>query len=251
MSLDELNVRLEDFLDEPLTHPLPITPLTELIIRSARNMINSISQHPTSSLNAHGLYAAVAVLKNLGTGALPFTFDSIMRVLKEHYPTDTQFLQMLSSSAAGNDDLQQIQEQDDNPPPIEPKRRTDSAPKYSIGQIFRHLQYDYWAVICGWDAVCMASPVWQIRMGISNLARQASQPFYHILANDSSRRYVAEDNIDVSAFASLASDEERCAILQKLCGAEGIGRQFERIDVVNNRFVPNQELREEYPDDYC
>ncbi|CAF1182595.1 unnamed protein product [Adineta ricciae] len=252
MTLDEINDRLADFLDEPLTHPLPVTSILELISRSARNMINSITQYPTSSLNSYGLYAAVCVLKRLGAGALPFTFDSMMHVLKEHFPMDIHLFDILASPLGTNaDDLQRIQEQDANPPIVELKRREDPSPKYFIGQIFQHLQYNYWGVICGWDSSCMASPVWQIRMGISNLTRGATQPFYHILADDSSRRYVAEDNIDTLAFTCIENEENKLAIFRRLCAADSIGKQFERLDMANAKFIPNLELREEYPDDFA
>jgi len=214
-------------------------------------MINSITEHSTSSLNSYGVYAAVSTLKILGAGALPFTFDSMMNVLKEHFPMDMYFFQMLSSPVTTtSDNLLRIQNKDSNPSSIEAKHRKDSSPKFSIGQIFQHQQYNYWGVICGWDLICMASPLWQIRMGIENLTRAASQPFYHILADDSSRRYVAEDNINTLAFISNENEEEKYSIVQKLCAADGIGRQFERVDMAKAMFIPNNELRNEYPDDF-
>ena len=251
ISLDEINDRLANIIDRPLTHPIAISPVIDLIIRSARNMIHSITQHSTSSLNSYGLYAAVSVLKILGAGALPFTFDSMMNILKEQFPMDIRFFEMLSSPmTTTNDDLRRIQNEDSNPSVIEEKRRQDSSPKYSIGQIFQHQQYNYWGVICGWDLTCNASPLWQIRMGIANLTRAATQPFYHILADDCSRRYVAEDNINILAFISNENEEEKYSIVQKLCTADGIGRQFERVDITNGMFIPNIELRNEYPDDF-
>jgi F-box protein 21 len=252
LTLDEINERLVDVLDEPLTHSLPMTTITELLIRSARNMINSITRYSTSSLNSYGLYAAVSILKILGGGALPFAFDSMMSVLKEHFSMDMHFFQILSSSSTTtvNNDLHQIQNSDSNLSPIEEKRRIDSSPKFYVGQIFQHQQYNYWGVIYGWDLTCMASPIWQVRMGITNLTRGSSQPFYHILANDSSRRYVAEDNINIEAFNSIENDEEKYSIIQKLCTTDDIGRHFERVDIINTKFIPNIELRNEYPDDF-
>jgi len=243
LSLDEINDRLVDVLDEPLTHPLPITSIIELIIRSARNMINSITRHSTSSLNSYSLYAAVSILKILGGGALPFALDSMMNIFKEHFSMDIYFFQIL-------DDLHQIQHNDLKPSSIEVKRRIDSSPKFYVGQIFQHKQYNYWGVICGWDLICMASPAWQAQMSIANLIRGASQPFYHILANDSSRRYVAEDNINISTFISIENEEEKYSIIQKLCATDDIGRHFQRVDIINAKFIPNIELRNEYPDDF-
>jgi F-box protein 21 len=252
ISLDEINERLADVLDEPLTNSLPVTPITELVIRSARNMINSITRHSaSSSLNSYGLYAAVSVLKILGGGVLPFAFDSMMNILKEHFPMDISFFEMLSSPmTTTNDDLRRIRNQDSNPLPIEIKQRNNSLPKFYVGQIFQHKQYNYWGVICGWDLSCMASTLWQNRMGISDLTRGATQPFYHILANDSSRRYVAEDNINILAFTSIENEEEKYAIVKDLCATDGIGRQFERVDIINAKFIPNIELYNEYPTDF-
>ncbi len=241
LSLDEINGRFAHAYDQPLAHPLPVTPIIELLIRSARNMFSSISRYPISSLNSYGLYAAVSILKILEGGAIRFAQDSMMNVLKEHFPMDTQFFQMFLSSPAIPIDNQQSNEI---------KRRKDSSPKYSIGQIFQHQQYHYWGVICGWDLICMASVSWQIQMGIRNLTRGASQPFYHILANDCPRRYVAEDNINILAFNSITNDDEKYSIIQNLCATDDIGKYFERIDMTNAKFIPNMELRNEYPDDF-
>ena len=250
LSLDKINERLADVLDRPITNPLRITPVIELIIRSAQNMINSISKYGSSSLNSYGLYAAVSILIILRGDAIPFAFDSIMHVLKEHFPMDLLFFEMLSSRMTiTSDDIHQIRNQDSNPLPIEEKRRTDSIPKFYVGQIFQHERYHYWGVIYGWDSICMASPLWQARMGVSDLIRGASQSFYHTLANDCSKRYVAEDNINILAFTSI-KDQEKSAILQELCLVDDIGKYFERVDIINGKFIPNIELRNIYPDDF-
>ncbi|CAF4584336.1 unnamed protein product, partial [Rotaria magnacalcarata] len=80
-----------------------------------------------------GLYAAVSILKILGGDALPFAYDSMMNVLKEHFPMDMNFLEMLSSSMTNAfDELSQIRIQDANPLPIEEKRRKNSPPKFYV-----------------------------------------------------------------------------------------------------------------------
>ncbi|CAF3469016.1 unnamed protein product [Rotaria socialis] len=251
MSLDDINERLANTIQTPLTYPLTITPMSDFVIRSARNMVHSIGRNTTSSLNSYGLYAAVSILKILGGDALPFAYDSMMNVLKEHFPMDIHFLEMLSSSMTNAfDELSQIRIQDANPLPIEEKRRKNSSPKFYVGQIFQHKQYNYWGVICGWDLSCAASPIWQVRMGIPNLVRGALQPFYHILADDFSRRYVAEDNINALAFTSIENKQDTHAIVEKLRSIDGIGKYFETVDIINARFIPNMELRSEYPDDF-
>ena len=242
LSLDEINERFVDAYEEPLVHPLPVTPMIDLIVRSARNMIHSISRYPTSLLNSYGLYAAVSILKVLEGGAIRFTDDSMMNVLREHFPLDVKFFQRLSPSTT-IDDLRLGR--------IEEKRRQDnSPPEFCVGQIFQHRQYHYWGVICGWDSICRASAAWQVQMSVENLQRGALQPFYHILTGDCPRRYVAEDNIDIIAFHSLANDEEKQGIVQKLCAIDDIGKYFIQVDINRGKCVPNVELQNEYPDDF-
>lgn len=251
LTLQQTNECLSNFLNGPITYPLPVTPISDLVIRSARNIINSISRYTTSSLNSYGLYAAVSILTTLGGGPLPFAYESMLNVLKEHFPMDIHCFEMLSSTARTvNNDLDQIRNQDSNPSPIEQKCRQSSSPNFNVGQIFQHKQYHYWGLICGWDINCMASPIWQIRMGIPDLLRGASQPFYHILANDSSRRYVAEDNISTSAFTSIENPEAKYLILESLCSIDGVGKYFQKVDVINMKFIPTGELLNEYPDDF-
>ena len=252
VSIADINERLADVLEAPLTHPLSVTPIIEFVIRSARNMNNCITRSSTSALNAYGLYAAVSVLKILGGGggggALPFAFDSMMTVLKEHFPMDVRFFELLSSPMTQpNDDLRH---EDSSPPTAQAKHRSSAVPTFRIGQIFQHAQLNYWAVICGWDLRCTAPLLWQIRMSVASLTRGSSQPFYHIVANDSSQRYVAEDNVNTSAFTSIESPEEKLAIVEMLCRVDGIGKYFQGVDLANARFVPTIELGEEYPDEF-
>lgn len=242
ISLDEINERFADAYEEPLVHPLPVTSMTDLIVRSARNMIHSISRYPTSLLNSFGLYAAVSILKILEGGAIRFTHDSMMSVLREHFPLDVKFFQRLSPSMTIEDlRLGRIEEK---------YRQDNSPPEFCVGQIFQHRQYHYWGVICGWDSICRASSSWQMQMSVGNLERGALQPFYHILTSDCSRRYVAEDNIDIIAFHSLMNEEEKQGIVQKLCTIDDIGKYFIQIDFNRGKFIPNDELRNEYPEDF-
>ena len=249
MNLDEINIRLADVLDMPLSHPITPTPIRELVIRSARNMINCITKYSTSLLNSYGLYAAVCVLKILGGGALPFAFDSMLNILKEHFPMDIRFFESLSTVPSEMSyDLHRVRNEDSNPSPIPAKHRSASIPKFRIGQIFQHTHHRYWGVIHGWDRTCTASTLWQMRMGISNLVRGPNQPFYHILATDSSRRYVAEDNMDVSVFYSMQDVELKSSIIEQLCNADGIGKYFQSFHSERRQFLITDELKEEYPD---
>lgn len=60
-----------------------------------------------------------------------------------------------------------------------------------MGGLMRHM---YKCVVASWDPKCLASDEWMNRMEIHKLARGREQPFYHVLTEDGSSRYVAEGN---------------------------------------------------------
>ncbi|KAG0212177.1 hypothetical protein BGX28_006723 [Mortierella sp. GBA30] len=77
----------------------------------------------------------------------------------------------------------------------EERRRPE--PEYYVGEVFRHLIYRYTGVIYGYDLKCEAEEGWIRSMGIDSYVRGRYQPFYNALLSDGSRRYVAEENIQV------------------------------------------------------
>ncbi|KIW00373.1 hypothetical protein, variant [Verruconis gallopava] len=107
--------------------------------------------------------------------------------------------------------------------------------RYRIGQVFVHRRFRYQGAIIGWDVKCDASEEWVAQMRVDNLERGREQSFYHVLAEDKSHRYVAEDNI-------VPTDEVPNSALLRLAG-----RYFRRYDEEQRRFVSN--IRDEYPDD--
>lgn len=242
-TLDEINTRFARALDEPFAYPLPVTPIKELVIRSARNMINSISRNPTASLNSFAMYVSVSILKILQGGAIHFMQESMINALKEQFPWDVKFFQRFPSSMTVEDLQMSL---------FEVKRRSsNSSPKFHVGKIFQHRRDHYWGVIWGWDLVCQASAAWQTQMAVDNLPRKASQPFYQALTSELSRQYVAEDNIDELAFNILPNDEEKQTIAENLCDIDDIGKYFSQIDIPRGQFLPNMELSREYPDDFA
>ncbi|KAK7750999.1 hypothetical protein SLS62_006984 [Diatrype stigma] len=111
--------------------------------------------------------------------------------------------------------------------------------KYSIGQYFRHRRYDYTGFIIGWDRQCSAGPSWINQMGVLELPHGAEQPFYHVISDDKSDRYVAQENIDVTP--EVVGDSPPPVLM------EMAGQYFKRWDRENIRFISN--IRDEYPDD--
>ncbi|EKG10770.1 F-box domain cyclin-like protein [Macrophomina phaseolina MS6] len=118
------------------------------------------------------------------------------------------------------------------------KRRGDHTKnvRYGVGQCFKHKRYHYYGVIVGWDPYCNAGDDWMHAMNIDGLPNGRNQAFYNVLCEDSSSRYVAEENIQIT------TDPPPDFLLNKLAG-----RYFRRWDVQEARFVSN--IRDEYPDD--
>ncbi|KAH8819596.1 Hemimethylated DNA-binding protein YccV like-domain-containing protein [Xylogone sp. PMI_703] len=106
--------------------------------------------------------------------------------------------------------------------------------KYKVGQVFRHRRYRYMAVITGWDVECGMNSDWMAHNQIDSLSRGRHQSFYHALVEDTSMRYVAEENVEIM--------EEMPESLESLAG-----RYFKRWDKRRHVFISN--IRDEYPED--
>ncbi|KAF9570805.1 hypothetical protein EC968_001405 [Mortierella alpina] len=77
----------------------------------------------------------------------------------------------------------------------EERRRPE--PEYYVGEVFRHSYYRYTGVIYGYNLKCEADEGWIRSMGIDSLKYGRHQPFYNALLSDGSRRYVAQENMQV------------------------------------------------------
>lgn len=75
---------------------------------------------------------------------------------------------------------------------------------------------------------------WIVRMNVLSLKYQNNQPFYNVLVSDGSHRYAAQENLIIMEEPVLATHSE-------------IGRYFKAYN--GTFYVPNEELRSEYPDD--
>ncbi|KAI9773438.1 MAG: hypothetical protein M1840_007654 [Geoglossum simile] len=107
--------------------------------------------------------------------------------------------------------------------------------KYKVGQVFRHRRYGYQGIITGWDVECGMDQGWILENRVDRLDRGRHQSFYHILVEDRSVRYVAEENIEIE-------QPEEVNELMELAG-----RHFKRWDKKSRTFISN--IRDEYPDD--
>jgi len=147
-----------------------------------------------------------------------------------------------------NDYMRHIVQEDNTSPDPSPRfgvPETNQV-RYRIGQVFRHGRYNYLGAITGWDTQCRASAEWMRQMNVDNLSQGRAQCFYHIVADDGSTRYVAEENIELVYSNSNGGYVDAPVVIPK--GLEKLaGRWFKRWDKNRGRFVSN--ITEEYPDD--
>lgn len=118
--------------------------------------------------------------------------------------------------------------------PTEPVERTPDL-KYAVGMIMTHLALDYKCVIYDWDKECKASVDWQEQMHVDLLCYGNKQPFYNVLVEDGSHRYVAQENLQptyVTGFLYLNED---------------VGKYFSHHN--RTHYVPNANKEQEYPYD--
>ncbi|KAF9074819.1 hypothetical protein BDP27DRAFT_1213458 [Rhodocollybia butyracea] len=89
-------------------------------------------------------------------------------------------------------------------------RSAENIVQYFVGMLFMHKRYPYKAVIIGWD---VTTEEWITEMRVDELPRGRAQPFYSVVCDDSSRRYVAEDNIQPLLAPSDEFLAEMCRII--------------------------------------
>ncbi|KAL8837373.1 MAG: hypothetical protein Q9170_002544 [Blastenia crenularia] len=236
---------------------LGVSSTADMVRRTARNIIASVqtTSHGTVSTELAfpesdgALYSALWALLLLPehqvaqfqrARSLPFILDHI----EKQYMFDIRLIEMyMLPLFQGSQYLVQLRDA------IRVMRAGDSMPKqlkartpdtlksvhFKVGQVFRHKRYNYQGVITGWDVECAAGETWMTQMGVDRLARGRHQSFYHVLVEDKSVRYVAEENI-------MDTSIEPGTNLVSLAG-----RHFKRYDRASKMFVSN--IKDEYPND--
>ncbi|KAF4632788.1 hypothetical protein G7Y89_g5328 [Cudoniella acicularis] len=244
-----------------------------LILRTSRNILATVHEfrghggsmentgHPTIRLHANPF----ADMENAFYSALwanfvfsPSTPTStgynqrqfiplILERFENIYPMDATFIEQYISPLFNNpsnaehwelrEALRVVRAADQTPKQLRLRDTTNSrhGVKYRVGQVFRHRRYAYLAVITGWDLECGMNQDWIADMNVDSLSRGRQQSFYHALVEDTSIRYVAEENIEIV-------EPEVPISLMGLAG-----RFFKRWDRTNHTFVSN--IRDEYPHD--
>lgn len=106
---------------------------------------------------------------------------------------------------------------------------------YAVGMVMKHMTLNYKCVIYDWDPVCLAAAEWQAQNNVDKLQLKDEQPFYNVLVEDGSHRYVAQENL------TPTSDREEIYL------NEDVGRHFSHY--FETHYVPNAEKEKEYPAD--
>ncbi|KAH7138303.1 Hemimethylated DNA-binding protein YccV like-domain-containing protein [Dendryphion nanum] len=244
----------------------------EMVIRTARNIINSVqtireterSRFGVQSnwLNAYpdmdsSFYATIwamlilgpsdeehGALSNLSTRRRQY-LPYLLEHFQVHYPWDITLLEqhvipLFDTQPEGNrlrDFVRSMHRADSMAKAPKPRYQANDAVTMKIGQLFKHKRYSYEGVITGWDTACEAGEDWIQHMGVDRLLNGREQSFYHVLVCDKSVRYVAGENISPAPSSVQPSEA-----LLKIAG-----RHFKRWDDVNHVFVSN--IRDEYPED--
>ncbi|KAI9697505.1 MAG: hypothetical protein M1820_007771 [Bogoriella megaspora] len=254
--------RLRDLLNQSGVRDheqyLGASPIAETILRSARNIANSVQNSETndpprrSPLSSY--HSGLPDTDSAFYGALwaMILFDPIRRRTYLHhivsyfqqgfevdvgliekfilptfedFPEHPKLIELASL----------IRRWDETAKPITVRGPNARNVKYRVGQVFRHRRYEYEAMIVGWDDRCQESEDWIIQMNVDSLPRGREQSFYHVVVSDKSTRYVAEENIRIDT----GHPSRRLMTLA--------GRYFKRWDQEKGAFISN--VRDEYPDD--
>ncbi|KAL4930579.1 Hemimethylated DNA-binding protein YccV like-domain-containing protein [Aspergillus undulatus] len=230
---------------------------SEIVLRCSKNILNSVQRInrlprgvgvpvDVDCARYAALWSSLLHSNHLPPAELRHHLLWLMELVATDFPSDIHLVeQYIASIFRGTlefdhimESLHVIQTVDEIPKQVKRRSPEHEAVKHHVGQVFKHRRYDYTAVITGWDAECGAGEQWMRRMGVDNLQSGRYQSFYHVIVEDKSVRYVAEENIHLikPAISDLPSTLVAVA-----------GKYFKRWDSALREFVSN--IRDEYPDD--
>ncbi|CAH1128049.1 unnamed protein product [Ceutorhynchus assimilis] len=117
---------------------------------------------------------------------------------------------------------------------LEPVKRPEYV-QFAVGMVMKHKKFSYRCVIFNWDKECVASPTWISQNQIADLKYGTKQPFYNVIGEDYSHRYVAQENLMLCKDTNMPQDN----------GV--LGRYFSHFH--NTYFVPNRVTEKLFPHD--
>ncbi|CAD6443005.1 9fcf7202-8643-4bea-a82e-27de3b5664ec [Sclerotinia trifoliorum] len=245
---------------------------SNIVLRTTRNIVTTIREYPytqnrpaqdpsfvTTRLQSvplvemdHAIYSVTWASFLLTPTPAPPSHDQhqlvpmLMSKFEKSFPEDVALIEryILSSYNSSTtehselaEELRVIRAVDSTPRQVRTRSKSNGTDrvKFRIGQVFRHQRYGYTAAIIGWDVGCHMGSNWIAQHQIDFYPGGRNQSFYHVLVEDASIRYVAEDNIDIVEQPDVTS-------LMIVAG-----QYFKRYDQENGQFIAN--FRDEYPDD--
>ncbi|KAJ6009787.1 hypothetical protein N7522_004803 [Penicillium canescens] len=230
---------------------------SSIVLRCGKNILNSVriaSQNPdlhSTSVDAvSARYAALWSVMLLSGDSRPTDLRHQLPWLMELFATDfpsdifliEQYIAPLFHGLFEHEhileSLHVMRAVDEIPKQVHTRTGTNANIRYTVGQVFCHRRYHYRAIITGWDSECGAGEQWMMRMGIDRLQAGRHQSFYHVLVEDRSVRYVAEENIELIKPHLTELPQSLIAIA---------GKHFKRWDERGRIFISN--MKDEYPDD--
>jgi F-box protein 21 len=196
-------------------HFLSDTNTKEMVLRTARNIMNSVQtirqteagllSIRASWLNArpdmdNAFYATIWSMLILGPGHetpglsntttrrrqyLPYLLEHF----QTHFPWDVTLLQhyvipMFEDQPEGRrlqQFVQSMHQVDAMRKPILSRDDKSMNVKFRVGQLFQHKRYSYEGVVTGWDVSCDAGEEWIQNMDVDRLPNGRNQAFYHVL----------------------------------------------------------------------
>ncbi|GAA5839171.1 hypothetical protein JCM11251_003695 [Rhodosporidiobolus azoricus] len=267
MSMDTLRTMLRAMGQTPSEEFFRPATAREMCLRVARNILTSVRHgerrhgQPISHEDAtSALYSAAHAFFLLtdhsdADGDQFATYcDWLVSLCQSEFPLDVSFLEkrvVPLLSPRRRDAIEALCEAVREEDRTEKEKKWVNADiKWKIGTVFHHRLFNYVAVIRGWDYKCEASEQWIRQMQVDRLPFGRNQPFYHVIVEDGSSRYVASENITIPPAGPDGNnlcDEAVPALLED----ESIGRYFKRRERNENGrwvFVPSREVEAEYPD---
>ncbi|KFM58213.1 hypothetical protein X975_11319, partial [Stegodyphus mimosarum] len=123
---------------------------------------------------------------------------SLLQEIAAHDPLSTGIVGYMHQSALTTMETQKIKMHQLKEKLKVQTRDDENHVKFAVGMIMKHkIRYNYRCVIYGWDSECVASRDWIKQMGVYKLPSKDKQPFYHVLAEDGTNRYAAQENLEI------------------------------------------------------
>ncbi|KAF3926778.1 hypothetical protein ABW21_db0208913 [Orbilia brochopaga] len=228
-------------------------PTIELVLRNARNVLRNTlharRHRPTDGNSQADInidaaeYAALFAIALLSSTWTTRILEPLCRCLQESFPTDVGFIEsyILALAAPESRPARLLRTicvalRNEDGMARKVKRRfsiENNDVLFCIGTVFRHRRYGYQAAVTGWTTNMTHETV---DLEEAELQKGLKQPFYRVMVEDLSVRYVAQENIL----------EQRPSSAGRLAHIFA-GRYFKRFSPMDGRFVSN--MREEYPED--